>query len=200
MQTDSSGIATLRARIAGLRAPACDMAHERVPHGADGMPLRDATSASGYRRLTICPAAVRAGHLGCSHTAARLVLQRALDALGEQTGTLRGELQTLDGAIGLLDHRRYDIESRRADAVRASRADEVTAADRAIAALVREHRALGRQVVAVRDVILLRLDAAMSAPNERTEPAGTRPPERSIAPSPPSRRRIRTPSVEAQTP
>ncbi len=156
-------LADLRTRVAALRAPLCDMAHESIASDAHGKPVKNARSDSGYSRPGLCPEAQRAAHLGCSHTMSRYVLQAALERLpGDHAATL-AELRELDAAIGLLDHRRYAAECRRADALEAAAPQQVEAADREIAAAIADHRALTAQLIALRDDVLRRLDAAVAA-------------------------------------
>jgi hypothetical protein len=153
----------LRNRVAALHATPCGMAHERIPSGADGMPLRDGRNQSGYVRPGICIAALRDGHVGCTHTTARYVLRDALQEMGgEATEAMLDELRQLENAISLLDHRRYDAECRRADALLSGAQGDVAEAQAEIMRLVAEHRVCGEQALRLRDEVLLRLDAALS--------------------------------------
>ncbi|MGH6663282.1 MAG: hypothetical protein ACREB2_00045, partial [Pseudolabrys sp.] len=93
------------------------MAHESIRCGPDAMPVRNSRSPSGYARAGICPEAIRSSHLGCSHTMARHLLRRALDCVPDGGHALLRELDELENAISLLDHRRYDAETRHARAV-----------------------------------------------------------------------------------
>jgi len=159
---DRDTLVAWRARVAALTAPACAMAHESIPLGSDGAPARNAASPSGYARAGICPAAMRERHIGCSHTTARLVLRDALDALtGGDDALLRDELRAVENSISLLDHRRYDAETRLAQALAGGGPAAVEAARRAIDALVTEHGAFAARAIAVRDAVLARLDAAL---------------------------------------
>jgi hypothetical protein len=159
MQAQS--LATLRDRVAALRAPACGMAHESVTAGGDGLPVPSSVSDSGYARAGICPASVRARHLGCSHTMARYVLRDALAGVsGAQAEPLLAELGELEQAIGVLDHRRYDAETRRANAL--TSAGDVAGPEREIAALVAEHQSYVDRAVRLRDAILRLLDGALA--------------------------------------
>jgi hypothetical protein len=164
MVADRASLTTWRARVAALTAPACAMAHESIPLGPDGAPARSAASPSGYARAGICPAAVRAAHVGCSHTTARHVLRDALDALNRGglggDGPLRDELRDIENNISLLDHRRYDAETCHARALEAATPDSTT--QRAIDDLVAEHRRYAARALALRDAVLARLDAALA--------------------------------------
>ena len=161
MELSRESLITLRDRVAALHAPLCGMAHESVRLDASGRPIKDAQADSGYSRPGLCPEAQRAGHLGCSHTMARYVLQDTLDRLPADQTTTRAELRKLDAAIGLLDHRRYAAECRRAAARDANATDVVAAANGEIAQTIAEHRALSAQAVALRDDVLRRIDAAL---------------------------------------
>ena len=104
------------------------MAHESIPVGLDGYPMRNTRSASGFARAGICPEAGRAANLACSHTMARYVLRDAIGQVpGEGDEALIAALHELEQAISLLDHRRYDAESRRATA-RLAEADDAAGA------------------------------------------------------------------------
>ena len=153
-------LAELRRRIAMLQAPACGMAHERIVAGPDGRPVPNPASPSGYRRPGICPAERRARHIGCSHTTARLILRQAIELLGDGHADLLAELSRLENAVSLLDHRRYDAESRRADAVSAG--SDPRAAEREIAALVAEHRDHVDAAARLRDEVLTRVDRVVA--------------------------------------
>ena len=161
------------------------MAHESVRLDARGKPIKNAQADSGYSRPGLCPEALRATHLGCSHTMARYVLRDALGRLPGDHAAKRAELLKLDAAIGLLDHRRYAAECRRAAALDADAPDLVVAADVEIAGAVAEHRALTAQLIALRDDVLARLDAALTAllpgPAVEMVPTGAKP--TSISPS-----------------
>jgi hypothetical protein len=103
----------LRHRVEALRALPCDMAHESIPAGPDGNPMRSARSPFGLARTGICPDAARATSLGCSHTMARYVLRDAIMQVpGDGDEAVLAALHELEQAISLLDHRRYDAETR----------------------------------------------------------------------------------------
>jgi hypothetical protein len=70
-------------------------------------------------------------------------------------------LHELEQAISLLDHRRYDAESRRASA-RLAKANDAPG-EREIAALVAEHRACVMRADELRDDVLRRIDDALGA-------------------------------------
>ena len=162
MQSDRQTLLAWRTRLAALRAPACGMAHEGVRSGADAKPLPNLRSPSGYARTGLCPEAVRVGHIGCSHTMARHLLRDALDAIaGSDNAPLLRELNELENAISLLDHRHYDTETRHARAVNRGEAAEATAAQRAIDDLVDEHRGYTGRALALRDAVLAQLDVAL---------------------------------------
>jgi hypothetical protein len=88
------------------------------------------------------------------------------DALGQAPGegqdALLRELDDLENAISLLDHRRYDAETRLAQAREAGRADDIAAKLNAIAGLTAEHRRYAARVLTLRDAALARLDAALA--------------------------------------
>jgi hypothetical protein len=166
MQADA--LAALRDRIAALRAPPCGMAHESILAAPDGAPVQNSTNNSGYARAGVCPDAVRRAHLGCSHTMARYVLRDALNLL-PGSDKLAAELHELEQAISLLDHRRYDVEVRRADSIMAWRNGDVIVADREIAALVAEHHGYVTRAARLRDEVLRRLDDTLAAPCRESE-------------------------------
>jgi hypothetical protein len=163
MQPDRQTLTAWRMRLAALRAPACGMAHEGVRSGPDAKPLPNSLSPTGYARTGLCPEAVRAGHIGCSHTMARHLLRDALDAItGGDNEPLLRELNDLENAISLLDHRRYDAETRHARAVDRGDAAEAAVAQRAIDELVGEHRGYAGRALVLRDGVLARLDAVLA--------------------------------------
>jgi hypothetical protein len=165
MPPDRQMLLAWRKRLAALRAPACGMAHEGVRSGPDTKPQPNARSPSGYARTGLCPEAVRAGHIGCSHTMARHLLRDALDAIAvSDNEPLLHELNDLENAISLLDHRRYDAETRRARAVDLGDAAEAAAAQRAIDELVGEHRGYAVRALVLRDAVLTHLDSALVPP------------------------------------
>jgi hypothetical protein len=159
---EPEALIALRRHVAALRAAACDMAHESIPAGPDGAPVRSTRSPSGFARAGICTEAVRAGNLACSHTTARYLLRDAIMQLpGEGVEAVIAALHDLEQAISLLDHRRYDAESRRASA-RLAAADDGPG-EREIAALVAEHRACVARASELRDDVLRRIDEALGA-------------------------------------
>jgi hypothetical protein len=161
MPLERAVLIALRARVAALRASPCGMAHESIPDGPDGDPMPNARSPSGFARTGLCPDAERATNLGCSHTTARYVLRDALlQVPGDGNEAVLAALHDLEQAISLLDHRRYDAESRSANA----RLAKVNGAggDREIAALVAEHRSCVRRAGELRDDVLRRIDDALS--------------------------------------
>ncbi len=163
MEGTRESLVLLRDRVAALHAPLCGMAHESVRLDARGRPIKHPQSDSGYSRPGLCQQPQRAVHLGCSHTMARYVLRDALDRLPGDHAAQRTELLKLDAAIGLLDHRRYAAECRRAAALEADAPDLAAAADAEIAQAVAEHRRLIARILALRDDVLRRLDAALTA-------------------------------------
>lgn len=114
---------SLREQIAALGVVKCRMSHERVVLAGDpGLPIRAHSSADSYRRIGLCPPEHRARQLGCSHTAARIWLGDAIQAIAlhaaEHTAERLGEeLRTLDNAIHLLDHRKGEAEKTLAHAL-----------------------------------------------------------------------------------
>jgi hypothetical protein len=163
MQHDRQTLLAWRMRLSALRAPACGMAHEGVRSGPDAKPLPNVRSPSGYARIGLCPETVRAGHIGCSHTMARYLLRDALAAIpGTDNAPLLRELDDLENAISLLDHRRYDAETRLARALDNGSA-KAGAERRAIDDLVGEHRSYVGRALALRDAVLQRLDGALMA-------------------------------------
>ena len=162
MALEPDALIALRRRVEALRASPCDMAHESIPAGPDGAPPRSTSSPSGFARVGICPDAARAANLACSHTMARHVLRDAvMQVPGAGDDAIVATLHELEQAISLLDHRRYDAESRRASA-RLMQADGAPA-EREIAALVAEHRACVARAGALRDEVLRRIDDALGA-------------------------------------
>jgi hypothetical protein len=162
MQPDRQILIAWRTRLSALRAPACGMAHEGVRSGTNAKPLPNPLSPTGYARTGLCPEVARAGHIGCSHTMARHFLRDALDAIaGSDNEPLLRELNELENAISLLDHRRYDAETRHARALDRGDAAEAAVAQRAIDDLVAEHRGYALRALILRDGVLARLDAAL---------------------------------------
>jgi hypothetical protein len=162
MALEPEALIALRRRVEALHASPCDMAHESIPAGPDGDPVRNTRSPSGFARVGLCPEAGRATSLACSHTMARYVLRDAIKRVpGKGDEAVLAALHELEQAISLLDHRRYDAESRRASAslVKADGAP----AEREIAALVAEHRAAVTRAGELRDEVLRRIDDALGA-------------------------------------
>jgi hypothetical protein len=85
-----------------------------------------------------------------------------LDRLPGDTDALREETRALENHISLLDHRRFEAECRRADALRADARDVAALAAAEIEAAIAEHRACTARALAVRDAVLRRLDEAIS--------------------------------------
>jgi hypothetical protein len=162
MEPRRETLTALRDRVAALQATPCGMAHEAILSGPDRKPMKNSQNQSGYSRVGVCVSSKRAAHVGCSHTMARYALQDALNCLpGEDSDVLLAKLQQLEGAISLLDHRRYDAECRRADAVLTAAADKVAIAEIEIARLVSEHRSYVAQAIKLRDEVLRRLNGAL---------------------------------------
>jgi hypothetical protein len=160
MALEPEALIALRRRIEALHASPCGMAHESIPAGLDGDPVQSTRSPSGFARTGLCPEATRAANLACSHTMARYVLRDAIMQLpGEGDEAVIAALHELEQAISLLDHRRYDAESRRASATLA-RADDAPG-EREIADLVAEHRACVSRADELRDELLRRIDDAL---------------------------------------
>src|SRR3954468_5938039 len=109
---------SLRHQIAALGVVKCRMSHERVIRAADTMlPIICRFPAGSYQRIGLCNPEVRAVRLGCSHTMARVKLEKAINELGtgerDSTGLvtfLGHELNRLDNEIHLLDHRKGEAE------------------------------------------------------------------------------------------
>lgn len=94
---------------------------------------------------------------------ARYALRDALQHIKPDVAeAMLEELRQLEDAISLLDHRRYDAECRRADALLSGAHADVSTAQTDIARLVAQHRHYSRQALRLRDAVLLRLDAALS--------------------------------------
>jgi hypothetical protein len=162
MALEPEALIALRRRVEALHVSPCDMAHESIPAGPDGDPVRSTRSPSGFARVGVCPEAGRETNLACSHTMARYVLRNAIVQVpGEGDEAVVAALHELEQAISLLDHRRYDAESRRASA-RLLKADAAPA-EREIAALVAEHRACVRRAGELRDDVLRRINDALGA-------------------------------------
>lgn len=130
-------IGRLRRALDGLRVVACDMRHE-------------ALLAGPHSRPQLCPSRVRTENIACCHTNARLRMRDAwllLEKIGYPDATAqREELARVDCEICILDHRRYDAETE-------GRADLV-------AAHIAEHRALARELDALRRTAIVALDRA----------------------------------------
>jgi hypothetical protein len=174
MALEPEALIALRRRVEAVRASPCGMAHESIPADPDGNPVRSTRSPSGFARAGLCPEAVRAANLACSHTMARYVLRDAIQQVpGEGDEAVVAALHELEQAISLLDHRRYDAESRRASA-RLAEADGAPG-EREIAALVAEHRASVTRADELRDDVLRRIDDALGATRADTPPSVRRP-------------------------
>jgi hypothetical protein len=170
MALEPEALIALRRRVEALRASPCDMAHEGIPTGPDGDPVRSTRSPSGFARVGLCPEAARVTNLACSHTMARYLLRDAIMQVpDERDEAVLAALHELEQAISLLDHRRYDAESRRAGA-RLAEADGAPA-DREIGALVAEHRAAVTRAAELRDDVLRRIDDALGATRADTPPS-----------------------------
>jgi hypothetical protein len=171
MALEPKTLIALRRRVEALHASPCGMAHESIPAGPDGDPVRSMRSPSGFARVGLCPEAVRAANLACSHTMARYALRDAIAQVpGEGDEAVLAALHELEQAISLLDHRRYDAESRRASA-RLAQADDAPG-EREITALVAEHRACVIRADELRDDLLRRIDDALDAARADTPPGG----------------------------
>src|SRR5580704_6642834 len=174
MALKQEALIALRRRVEALRASPCDMAHESIPAGPNGDPVPSTRSPSGFARVGLCPEAGRATNLACSHTMARYVLRDAIMQVPrEGDEAVVAALHELEQAISLLDHRRYDAESRRASAALVE-ADGAPA-EREIAALVAEHRAAVMRAGELRDDVLRRIDDALAATRADTPPNARRP-------------------------
>jgi hypothetical protein len=173
MALEPEALIALRRRVEALRASPCGMAHESIPAGPNGVPVRSTRSPSGFARAGLCPEAARAANLACSHTMARYVLRDAIMQVpGEGDEAIVGALHELEQAISLLDHRRHDAESRRASAKLAEAND--APGERDIAALVAEHRAAVMRAGELRDDVLRRIDDALGAAGADTPPQASK--------------------------
>jgi hypothetical protein len=169
MPFEPEGLIVLRRRVEALRVAPCDMAHESIPVGPEGTPAPSTRSPSGFARAGLCPEAVRASHLGCSHTMARYLLRDVIMQMpGEGAGAVVAALHDLEQQISLLDHRRYEAENRRASA-RLAGADDAPG-ESEIDALVTEHRACVARAGELRDDVLRRIDEALNATGTNGSP------------------------------
>src|SRR5580704_3997960 len=117
MAPQVEALIALRRRVEALRSSPCGMAPESIPAGPDGDPVRSTRSPSGFARGGLCAEVVRVATVACSHTMARYVLRDAIMQLpGEGDEAVLAALHELEQTVSLLDHRRYDAESRRAGA------------------------------------------------------------------------------------
>jgi hypothetical protein len=174
MALEPEALIELRRRVEALHASPCDMAHESIPAGPDGDPVRSTRSPSGFARVGVCPEAGRATSLACSHTMARYVLRHAIMQVPKEGDeAMLAALDELEQAISLLDHRRYDAESRRASATLVE--PDGAAGEREIAALVAEHRAAVARAGELRDDVLRRIDETLGATQADTPPNVRRP-------------------------
>jgi len=165
MALEVEALIALRRRVEALRASPCGMAHESILAGPDGDAVRSTRSPSGFARTGLCPEAGRAANLACSHTMARYVLRDAIMQVpGEGDEAVVAALHELEQTISLLDHRRYDAESRRASA-RLAAADDAPG-EREITSLTAEHRACVMRAGELREDVLRRIDAALGAAGE----------------------------------
>lgn len=111
-------LSSLREEIAALRVVKCHMSHERVVRAPDsGLPVVCRFPEGSYQRIGLCSPEVRAERLGCSHTTARIKLERALREfdMDAENGTgsvhcLATSLNWLNNEIHLLDHRKGEAE------------------------------------------------------------------------------------------
>jgi hypothetical protein len=188
MAPQVEALIALRRRVEALRSSPCGMAHESIPAGPDGDPVRSTRSPSGFARVGLCSEVVRVANLACSHTMARYVLRDAIMQLpGEGDEAVLAALHELEQTVSLLDHRRYDAESRRAGARLAGAND--APGEREIAILTAEHRACVVRAGELRDDVLRRIDDALGAAGADTPPQ----PSRTAVQSPPSRSFRRSP-------
>lgn len=165
--------AELRRRLGALRVQACGMAHERVV--TDASPSRSGEAA--IRRPPLCAAPRRSGNLACTHSMARTTLGEALRLLAERDpdgehATDLALLATIDGGLGPLDHRRYDAETRLAEA----RAAGDTAGMAQAAALIADSIAAHGAAAALLDGVRSRALAALDAPGLSIRAAPREPP------------------------
>ncbi|HEY8226382.1 MAG TPA: hypothetical protein VIG25_13970 [Pyrinomonadaceae bacterium] len=111
-------VRSLREEIAALCVVKCHMSHERIRRAGESMlPVVCRSPEGGYQRFGLCSREVRAQRLGCSHSTARIKLERAINELNAggggccgQTPSLGSELNWLNNEIHLLDHRKGEAE------------------------------------------------------------------------------------------
>lgn len=108
-------LCSLRDEIAALRVVKCQMSHERIVRATDTMlPIVCSFPENSYHRAGLCSPEVRAVRLGCSHTMARIKLERGFKELGTGGSGLESsldyELNWLNNEIHLLDHRKGEAE------------------------------------------------------------------------------------------
>lgn len=110
-------LSSLREEIAALRVVNCHMSHERVVRAADSMrPVVCRFPEGSHQRVGLCSPEVRAQRLACSHTSARIKLERGISELNPEdsagTASFSGnELNWLNNEIHLLDHRKGEAET-----------------------------------------------------------------------------------------
>lgn len=112
-------LSSLREEIAALLVVKCHMSHERVVRAADSvLPVVCHFPEDNYQRIGLCSPEVRTQRLGCSHTMARIKLERAINELdleaestNETASDSSNELSFLDNEIHLLDHRKGEGET-----------------------------------------------------------------------------------------
>lgn len=131
--------------ISALSVVKCRMSHERVrTEGA--LPVVSRLFEGSYERFGLCSPELRAQRLGCSHTAARIKLQNAIDRLNiagasGDGASLGDELNWLNNQIHLLDHRKGEAEQILARA--AEQTHRAGASERAPKELIEARNAVG---------------------------------------------------------
>lgn len=149
-------LADLREKISELRAVPCRMKHEKV---VETIPSSTVVTTDGeeitlpvvHERLGFCPKEFRDRQIACGHTTSRYILREALEALQEihpspeRVEEMLNEWHSLDGEIGLLDHRKGEAERVRAELTVASGLPEAMEEERAETTLELEdiHRSHG---------------------------------------------------------
>lgn len=158
----------LRQEIAGLVVVKCRLAHERVRRDPlSDKPLTRPFPEGSYDRVGLCPFAVRAQSLVCSHSTSRIRLERVIQALrasdahaepGGVLAALHAELQWLDNEIHLLDHRKGEAEKTVADGWQAADAARVARAEDAVRSMEHVHDQYADRVDALKANVLSEID------------------------------------------
>ncbi len=159
-ESHKSYLTSLRDQIASLRIVKCRMAHERIVALPNSNQVAlDELPSLAFRRIGLCNPNERNERLGCSHTMARIKLERAINELKPtETDQFSQELNWLANEIHLLDHRKGDAEARLAAAERETDFERMKRVFEEVSQLEQLHDEYVERVGGLRDRLLSEID------------------------------------------